>query len=118
MPPITFHELPERFLDQHHASPQTIGFIRSRLQRPLAAFETVRAGDITPESWQRFLASLPAGEVGKAYRHDIARSVKQVYRWGVEAGLVARNPAARLKAPAPVRSENIIAFESGMRLRP
>jgi hypothetical protein len=31
---------------------------------------------------------------------------------GVDAGLVAKNPAIKLRAPAPVRSENIIPFES------
>jgi len=35
-----------------------------------------------------------------------------VYGFGVDAGLVDRNPATKLKAPAPVRSEKITPFES------
>src|SRR5437764_12357825 len=35
-----------------------------------------------------------------------------VYSWGVDAGLVDRNPAAKVKAPKPVRGERIIPFES------
>ena len=35
-----------------------------------------------------------------------------VYTFGVDAQLVDRNPAAKLKAPAPVRSDRITQFES------
>src|SRR5206468_3411278 len=48
----------------------------------------------------------------KAYRRDIARTLRMVYRFGVDANLVSANPAERLKAPAQVRSERIKPFES------
>src|SRR3954453_16102930 len=63
--PITLAELAERFLAQYAAAPQTIKYAERRLKRPLAAFGTAQAGDVTPEALQRFLAALPAEKVGK-----------------------------------------------------
>jgi integrase len=38
------------------------------------------------------------------------RTLRQIYRWGSAAGLVATNPAAGVKAPKPVRGERILPF--------
>jgi integrase len=61
---------------------------------------------------QRFLAHLPADRVGRAYKRDILRALRMVYAWGLDTGLVDRNPAKRVQAPRPARGERIIPFES------
>ena len=106
--PITLQELADRFLAQHTASAQTIKYARIRLKRPLTVLGDAQAGDVTTEALQRILVAVP----GKSYRRDIARTLRMVYRWGVEAGLVDSNPAAKVKAPKPIRAEKIVPFES------
>lgn len=107
--PITLRELTDRFQAQYDAGPVTVRHVGLRMARPLKAFGDAQAGDLTTETLQRFLIAAP---VGAAFRRDIARTLRMVYRFGVEAELVAANPAERLKAPAPVRGERIIPFES------
>jgi integrase len=120
MAPITLRELADRFLAQHVAAPQTISYARRRLVRPLAAFGDAQAGDVTPEAIQRLLAGIP----GKAWRHDILRTLRMTYRFGLANRLVAVNPAAAVKGVSqPVRGERIlplsidevdqVAFEAG-----
>ena len=46
--------------------------------------------------------------VGKATRRDLVRTLRAVYSFGVDAGLVAENPARRVRAPRPVRGEKIL----------
>ncbi len=112
-PDPTFRELATRWLAQYAApSPKTHLCARGRLVRPLAAFGDARAGDLTTETLQVFLNTLPPERVGAAYRRDIMRTLRAVFAWGVEAGLVAKDPAKRLKAPRPIRSERIVVFES------
>jgi integrase len=106
--PITLAELADRFLAQHPASTQTITYARRRLVRPLAVLGDAQAGDVSTEALQRVVTAVP----GKSYRRDITRTLRMVYRWGVDAGLVDHNPAAKVKAPKPIRGENIIPFES------
>src|SRR2546423_3382210 len=106
--PITLQELADRFLAQHPASEQTIKYARIRLVRPLAALGDAQAGDVSTEALQRVVTAVP----GKSYRRDITRTLRMVYRWGVEAGLVDSNPAAKVKAPKPIRAEKIIPFEA------
>jgi len=77
--------------------------VRRRLVRPLAAFGDVQAGDLSAESIQRLVAPLKP-----AYRRDVVRTLRQVYRWGIGAQLVDRNPAKRVSAPKPVRGERIL----------
>jgi hypothetical protein len=67
-----------------------------------------QAGDVTTESLQRVLAAVP----GKAYRRDIARTLRMVHRFGVENRLVTKNPALAVKAPMQRRSERMLPFES------
>src|SRR5436189_3099497 len=93
MAPITVHELCDRFIAQYGAAPQTVKYAQRRLVRPLAALGDAQAGDVTTESLQRVLAAVP----GKAYRRDIARTLRMVYRFGVEARLVRANPAVALR---------------------
>ena len=45
-----------------------------------------------------------------AYRRDVVRRLRQIYLWGMSAGLVTRNPAAAVKAPKPVRGESTKAL--------
>jgi integrase len=45
-----------------------------------------------------------------AYRRDVVRTLRQVYRWGIDAHLVDRNPAQLVAAPKPVRGERIAPF--------
>jgi integrase len=106
--PITLQELADRFLAQHPASAQTIRYARIRLKRPLTVLGDAQAADVTTEALQRILAAVP----GKSYRRDITRTLRMVYRWGVDAGLVDHNPAAKVKAPKPIRAEKIVPFES------
>ena len=106
--PITLAELCGRFIAQYGAAPQTVKYAQRRLVRPLSALGDAQAGDVTTESLQRVLAAVP----GKAYRRDIARTLRMVYRFGVENRLVARNPALAVKAPMQRRSERMLPFES------
>ena len=76
--------------------------------RPLAVLGDAQAGDVTTEALQRVVTAVP----GRSYRRDITRTLRMVYRWGVDAGLVGDNPAANVKAPKPIRGENIRPFES------
>jgi integrase len=108
MPPITLAELCDRFIAQYGAAPQTVKYAQRRLVRPLSALGEAQAGDVTTESLQRVLAAVP----GKAYRRDIARTIRMVYRFGVENRLVAWNPALAVKAPMQRRSERMLPFES------
>jgi integrase len=110
--PITLAELVDRFFDTYTAQPQTVMTTRRRLVRPLRVFGDTQASDITPEALKRFLARLPAENVGKSYRRDIIRTLRMVYSFGVDAGLVRDNPARKVDAPAPVRGERILPFES------
>jgi hypothetical protein len=50
--------------------------------------------------------------VGTAYRRDIMRALRMVYSFGVDADIVMKTPARRLRAPAQARSERILPFES------
>lgn len=106
--PITLEELCDRFLAQHPASEQTITYARRRLVRPLKALGEAQAGDVSTEALQRIVTAVP----GKSYRRDITRTLRMVYRWGLDAGLVDHNPAAKVKAPKPIRGERIVPFES------
>jgi integrase len=106
-PPITLAGLSDRFLEQYAAAPVTIRNARRRLVRPLAALGDVQAGDVSTESVQRVVAPLKP-----AYRRDVVRTLRMVYRWGIDAGLVDRNPAKAVAAPKPVRGERILPFES------
>ncbi len=103
--PITLRELADRFLEQYVAAPRTVNAARQRLKRPLAAFGDVEAGDLTTETLQAFLVRQP---VGKATRRDLVRTLRAVYSFGVDAGLVTDNPAKRVRAPRPVRGEKIL----------
>ena len=93
---------------KYDRAPKTITCARGRLVRPLAAFGDAQAGDLSTEALQGFLARLPADKVGKAYKRDIVRTLRQVYSFGVENRLIAYDPAKRVKAPKPVRGENIL----------
>lgn len=106
--PIILRELSDRFMAQYDRAPKTIKCARGRLVRPLDAFGDAQAGDLTTEALQGFLARLPAENVGKAYKRDIVRTLRMVYGFGVEAGLVKSDPAKRLKAPKPIRGERIL----------
>jgi integrase len=103
--PITVRELAERFIDQYAAAPQTVKNVRRRLVRPLEAFGDAQASDVSPESIQRVVASLKP-----AYRRDVVRTLRMIYRWGIDARLVRRNPAKLVSAPKPVRGERILPF--------
>jgi integrase len=102
--PITLQQLADRFLAQYVAAPQTIEYARRRLKRPLAALGDAQAGDVTPEALQRVLAAVP----GKAWRHDMLRALRMVYRFGIENHLVDGSPARLVKVPKPIRGENIL----------
>ena len=101
--PITVQGLCDRFLEQYAAAPQTVKNVRRRLVRPLAAFGDAQAGDLSTESIQRVVAPLKP-----AYRRDVVRTLRMVYRWGVDAHHVRRNPAKLVAAPKPVRGERIL----------
>ena len=103
--PITLHELADRFLEQYAAAPQTVTNVRMRLVRPLDAFGDVQAADVSSEAIQRLVVPLKP-----AYRRDVVRTLRQIYRWAVDAGLVSRNPARLVAAPKPVRGERILPF--------
>ena len=96
MAPITLRELSDRWLAQYDRAPKTIKCAKGRLVRPLAAFGEAQAGDISPEALQGFLTRLPADEVGKAYKRDIVRTLRQVYSFGVENRLVTVDPAKKV----------------------
>jgi hypothetical protein len=53
---------------------------------------------------QRLLAGIP----GKAWRHDILRTLRMTYRFGVANKLVDKNPTLAVKTSQPVRGENIL----------
>jgi hypothetical protein len=76
--------------------------------RPLKVLGEAQAADVSTEALQRVVTAVP----GKSYRRDITRTLRMVYRWGVDAGLVDHNPAAKVKAPKPIRGEKIIPFDS------
>jgi integrase len=101
--PITLRELSDRFLDQYAAAPQTVKNVRRRLVRPLDGFGDAQAADVSPESIQRLVAPLKP-----AYRRDIVRTLRQIYKWAIDAQLVDRNPAKIVSAPKPVRGEKIM----------
>jgi integrase len=103
--PITLRELADRWLAQYGAAPQTVQYARRRLVRPLAALGDAQASDVSTEAIQRFLVSVP---VGKAFRRDMLRTLRAVYAFGVDAGLVDTDPAKKAKAPKPVRGERIL----------
>jgi integrase len=71
----------------------------------LAALGDAQAGDVSTEALQRFLAGVP---VGKAFKRDMLRTLRAVYAFGVEAGLVDSDPAKKARAPKPVRGERIL----------
>jgi integrase len=70
----------------------------------LFALGDAQAADVTPEALQRVLATVP----GKAWRHDILRALRMVYRFGVENRLVDESPARLVKVPKPIRGERIL----------
>jgi integrase len=80
-----------------------------RLKRPLEAFGDAQARDLDTETLQRFINDMP---VGTAYRRDIMRALRMVYSFGVDADIVKKTPARKLRAPAQARSERILPFES------
>ena len=53
---------------------------------------------------QRLLARVD----GKAWRHDILRTLRMVYRFGIENHLVDTNPARVVRTHQPVRSERML----------
>ena len=102
--PITLQELADRWHDQYVAAPQTRKYATRRLVRPLDALGDAQAGDITPEQ----LSKLLAGVEGQAWRHDILRTLRMVYRFGLENNLVTRNPTVAVKVSKPQRGEKIL----------
>jgi integrase len=108
-PPITLAELAERYQAQHDAAPRTITRVRLSLTRPLAAWGDAQASDLTTEAIQRLVAGMP---VGDAFKRDVVRALRALYRFGIDARLVDDNPAARVRTRNPVRGERIIPFES------
>lgn len=48
------------------------------------------------------------GIPGKAWRHDILRTLRMVYRFGLANRLVDKNPAVAVKTSQPVRGERIL----------
>lgn len=105
VPRITLRELADRFLDQYTAAPGTVRDARVRLVRPLAALGDAQASDVTTETIQRVLATVP---VGKAFKRDMLRTLRAVYRFGNDAGLVNVDPTKGARAPRPVRGEKIL----------
>ena len=45
---------------------------------------------------------------GKAWRHDILRTLRMVYRFGIENHLADTNPARVVRTHQPVRSERML----------
>ena len=77
--------------------------------RPLAVFEDAQASDVTPEAIQRVLADV----AGQAWRHDILRTLRMVYRFGQANRLVKANPASLVRTHRPVRGERILPLSPG-----
>jgi integrase len=107
--PITFNALADRWLDQYVAAEVTIKYARVRLQRARKVLGDAQAADITSESLNRLLRGQ---DVGENFKHDQVRTIRAVYRFGVRAGLVDRNPALDVRVPRPVRGSRILPFET------
>ena len=97
---ITWGEIVERYLDQYPHSPQAKTTLEYRLKHSTDAFGTTRASDLTTETFQVWLKGLPGNSA--ASKAHIIKAVRQVFRWAIEAGRVARNPAEAAKAPKDV----------------
>jgi integrase len=108
-PRITFSELAHRFLAQHDASGRYRQRIETGLIGPLRLFGDTRAEAITPELVNRWLAQTGYRPETK---HTYLRTLRQVFTFGVDNGLVSHNPAKRVKAPVLRRSERLLPFES------
>jgi len=59
---------------------------------------------VTPEAIRRLLVAIP----GEAWRHDILRTLRMVYRFGVENRLVDENPSRRVQTRQPTRSKRML----------
>ncbi|MDX6591608.1 MAG: integrase [Gaiellales bacterium] len=107
--PITFSDLYERFRAQHDAAPATHTVIATRMKRPLELWGDVFVSDLTEETIKRWLVALP---VRASYRHVIARTLRQIFNFGVSARLIDGNPAKGIRVKNPARGERILPFES------
>jgi integrase len=116
---LTFRELVERWLAQHHAKTRTVETLRVCLVRPLERFGDRPAASLKPEELQLWLVGLrwkrrghEQRPIADSYRHSVLRAISGTYSWGMAVGLVDVNPTRAVKQRQPQRGENIIPFES------
>jgi integrase len=105
-PNLTLAELVDEYLAQHIAEANTIATLTARLKHATAAFgdrplERIPVAEIA--AWRKRLPEGSAWHVHKALR--------QVLHYAVAVGLLAENPAVKVKNPEPKRRE-VQAFGS------
>jgi integrase len=109
---LTFRELHDRFFDGY-SYPRTERKVRAQLKGPLDTFGSKRAADITTTEIERYLNSL---SIGARTQREYRNAIRQVYNFGLEAGLVGRNPAKAVRTPQPAPSD-VRPFESWAEVR-
>lgn len=91
----TFDDLCERFLTHYAlgAAPSTVRCITAWLVRPRAEFGETALPDFERADLGAFIDALPTPYL----RYSLARGLRQVCKFGVKRGLLARNPADKLE---------------------
>ena len=87
------------------AAPQAVKYARETARASVSGHRRCsRAGEITLEAISGVLVAVE----GDAWRHDILRTLRMVFRFGVRNKLVDENPAREVSVPKPIRGERIM----------
>jgi integrase len=105
--PITVEKLRDRFLRGHGGAESTKSDLRWALNKFVAVFGDQQPDEITPAELDTFIGAIPEG-----HRFEVARAVKQMFKWGYEkAEVLRRDPARKITNKQPARDE-ITPFQS------
>ena len=106
---LTLRELANRFLATREVAPKTMQKLNACLKPVLERWGDSPASDVTAEEVARWLAS---SGMKPSSRQTYVATLRQVYAWGIRAGLVERNPARDVDSGRQRRRDGLCPFES------
>lgn len=99
---VTLEELIDRYLAVHDGAESTKTALRWKLGKVPEDWRPLNPAVLTSEELEAWRLKIPEG-----HRFETTQALKQTLRWGAERGLLATNPAAALRNPAPTPPEKL-----------
>lgn len=103
---ISVNELIDRYLRVYSGAQSTKDGLHWKLGKARVAFGSVKAEALTAEEIAAWRLLIPEG-----HRFETTQALRQAFAWAIEAGLISRSAAAKVRNPAPTRA-GILPFES------